>query len=75
MNTGNHFRAYRLCRMHCRAPNTAQRSCYQNNLSFLRVCRKAHKLVSRECNEWDRRRVRQFHALTSRPNQQPDIDA
>jgi hypothetical protein len=43
--------------MNCRAPNTAQGSCYQNNLSLLHVCRKAHKLVSRECNERDRRRV------------------
>src|ERR1700686_4417415 len=49
--------------MHCRARNTAQRSCYQNDLSLLHVCRKAHKLVSRECNERDRRRVRQVHAI------------
>jgi hypothetical protein len=40
-----------------RAPDTAQGSCYQNDLSLLHVCRKPHKLVSRERNERDRRRV------------------
>src|ERR1022692_313638 len=62
-NTCNHLRAYLLRRMHGRAPNTAQGSCDQNNLSLLHICRKAHKLVSRECNERDRRRVRQVHAI------------
>jgi hypothetical protein len=38
--------------MHRRAPNTAQRSRYQNNLSLFHVCRKAHKLVSREGNHF-----------------------
>jgi hypothetical protein len=42
---------------------SARLACYQNNLSLLNVCRKAHKLVSRECNEGDRRRVRQGHAI------------
>ena len=53
------LRAYLLRRMHCCAPNTAQRSRYQNHLSLFHVCRKAHKLVSREGNQRDRGRVRQ----------------
>src|ERR1022692_1517185 len=44
-------------------PTLPRAPCYQNNLSLLHVCRKAHKLVSRECNERDRRRVRQVHAI------------
>jgi hypothetical protein len=58
-DTCNHLRAYLLRRMHCRTPNTAQRSRYQHNLSLFHVCRKAHKLVSREGNQRDRGRVRQ----------------
>jgi hypothetical protein len=38
-NACNHLRAYLLRRMHCGAPNTAQRSRYQNKLSLLHTSR------------------------------------
>jgi hypothetical protein len=35
----------------------------EQSVPFLHVCRKAHKLVSCESNQRDRRRVRQVHAI------------